>query len=138
MMLINIPIFARLIEDEINELNESFSEDKQNIHIWVFRFRNLLRMHQEMTEWVKLRSTFHDGSVETKLALNNFRFLTELDDYFFKVVFAQITTSELGAIPVIYIILTVPTYFPAYTVAIYILSSLFIFCTFGHLIEKTV
>lgn len=50
MMLINIPIFARLIEDEINELNESFSEDKPNFHTWIFRFRNLLRMHQEMAE----------------------------------------------------------------------------------------
>lgn len=70
--------------------------------------------------------------------MNFRRLLSELESIFFKIVFVQITTSELDAIPVFYIILTVPTYFPAYTVGIYIFSSLFIFCTFGHLIEETV
>lgn len=48
MMLINIPILARLFEDEINEMNEMLEEKTVKVHIWKYRLRNLLVMQQEM------------------------------------------------------------------------------------------
>lgn len=50
MLIINIPIFARLIEDEINQMNEILEKNSVKVHVWTFRFRNLLLMHHEMTE----------------------------------------------------------------------------------------
>lgn len=48
-MISNIPIFARLIEDEINELQNALQMNRCNTPLWKVRFRNLLVMHQEMT-----------------------------------------------------------------------------------------
>lgn len=49
LMIINIPIFARLIEDEICQLNVILEQNSQTAHIWKYRLRNILIMHQEMT-----------------------------------------------------------------------------------------
>lgn len=50
MLIINIPIFARLIEDEINALNDVLMENVTNAQHWKHRFINILAMHQEMAE----------------------------------------------------------------------------------------
>lgn len=48
LMLCNIPIMARLIEDEINELNEIIEENITSTPVWKSKFRNILMMHREM------------------------------------------------------------------------------------------
>lgn len=58
MMLINIPILARLVEDEINEMNEMLEKMAVKVHIWKHRLRNLLVMHQEMTQYFNSNFSF--------------------------------------------------------------------------------
>lgn len=50
MMLVNTPILARLIEDEIDQMNEMLCANSVKPHVWKYRFRNLLLMHHEMAE----------------------------------------------------------------------------------------
>lgn len=53
MLIINIPILARIIEDEVNQLNELLGKESFRTHVLRFRFRNLLLVHREMCELVR-------------------------------------------------------------------------------------
>lgn len=48
VMISNVPIMARLIEDETNQLNESLERNPSE-GMWKCQFRNIILMHQEMT-----------------------------------------------------------------------------------------
>lgn len=49
LIICNIPIMARLIEDEIIQLNEIIAVTENGDLPWIHRFRNILMMHREMT-----------------------------------------------------------------------------------------
>lgn len=49
LCIINIPIFSRLIEDEVDQLNEILDKNMENGHMWKYRLHNLYVMHQEMS-----------------------------------------------------------------------------------------
>lgn len=39
---------ARLIEDEVNELNKTLEESPTDVSLWKYQFHNILMMHQEL------------------------------------------------------------------------------------------
>lgn len=48
LMICNVPIMGRLIEDEVNQLNQSLT-DSESVES-IYRFRNVLLMHQEISK----------------------------------------------------------------------------------------
>lgn len=49
LILSNIPIMARLIEDEVHTLNKALEQHPYKNRVWFFQFRNIVMMHQEMS-----------------------------------------------------------------------------------------
>lgn len=49
LILSNVPLMARLIEDEVHQLNEMLEKSKDS---WTHKFLTILMMHQKMTAYV--------------------------------------------------------------------------------------
>lgn len=77
----NVPIMARLIEDEVNQLNEKLEKNSNETN---HQFWTILMMHQRMTTYIRKFNTI-----------------------FFKICFVQIATSMFSAILMSYIMITV-------------------------------
>lgn len=52
LVISNVPIMARLIEDEVNKLNEMLETNSNSA--WVHQFYTILMMHQKMKMYVSL------------------------------------------------------------------------------------
>lgn len=50
ILLVNVPIMARLIEIECTDLNNMLREKSNNSILWKHRFKNILIMHLEATK----------------------------------------------------------------------------------------
>lgn len=84
LILSNVPIMARLIEDEVDQLNEKLEE---NSNVMNNKFWTILMMHKRMTIYIRKFNTF-----------------------FFKICFVQIATSKFTAVLMSYILITVVNY----------------------------
>lgn len=104
LCIINIPIFARLIEDEVDQLNEILSKSAENARTWKYRLRNMFAMHQEMATWVCCALSYVFLFAENSICC---RFLSETDEMFHKITIAQIGSCMVSSIPVVYVVLMV-------------------------------
>lgn len=53
ILIANTPVMATLIEMEVQQLNDILTSQKVDVLLMKSKFRNILLMHREMTEWVK-------------------------------------------------------------------------------------
>lgn len=113
MLIANTPVMAILIEMEVQQLNEILTSQKTDVPLLKSKFRNILLMHREMTEYDirnLQRNSFTDQFV---LSLVN-RLIRTMDITFFEICFAQIVGATGGNCVAIFVIMIVrETYLPS-------------------------
>lgn len=106
LTLSNIPIMARIIEDEVHQLNEMLEINSNKD--WTHQFYTILMMHQKMTTYVIVCLQWKIFNLELLIMIIPFyRYIRDYNKIFFKICFVQIASCMSAAISTSYLIITV-------------------------------